>query len=176
MLYAPIDADLIYPHQNEWKEETNQVSYQEETDYEYTEVKREYVTPGVIIDDSNYSEESNGITIIEPPTTEETTTESTDDMVIINFQNTSTYYGEFTLTAYTWTGNTCADGCYPTAGYTAACNDPNLWHKWVYIDGVGDRYIQDTGGMGSGTIDIYYDTYNECVSFGSCNASVYVYE
>ena len=173
MLYAPIDADLIYPHQNEWKEETNQVSYQEETDYEYMEFKREYVAPGVIIDDSNYSEESNGITLVEPTTTEEVTT---DDMVIIDFQNTSTYYGEFTLTAYTWTGNTCADGIYPCAGVTVASNDPNLWYKTVSIEGYGVFFVHDTGGMSSNVIDIYVDTYDEALQFGVQSADVYIIE
>lgn len=87
-----------------------------------------------------------------------------------------TYYSNMELTAYVWTGNPCADGVYPAEGYTAACNDPNLWHKWVYIDGVGLRYIHDTGGMSSNVIDIYMGTYDACVSFGRQTANVYILE
>ena len=87
-----------------------------------------------------------------------------------------TYYANMELTAYVWTGNPCADGVYPEAGYTAACNDPALWHKWVYIDGVGLRYIHDTGGMASNVIDIYLETYDACVSFGRRSANVYILE
>ena len=87
-----------------------------------------------------------------------------------------TYYSNMELTAYVWTGNPCADGVYPEAGYTAACNDPNLWHKWVYIEGVGLRYIHDTGGMASNVIDIYMGTFDACVSFGRQTANVYILE
>ena len=86
-----------------------------------------------------------------------------------------TYYGTMQLTAYAATGNACADGVYPQVGYTAACNDPNLWHKWVYIEGVGDRYIHDTGGMSSSVIDIYMGDYSTCIQFGRQSANVYVY-
>lgn len=86
------------------------------------------------------------------------------------------YYSNMELTAYMWTGNPCADGVYPAEGYTAASNDPNLWHKWVYIDGVGTYYIHDTGGMASNVIDIYLGTYDACVSFGRRSANVYILE
>lgn len=87
-----------------------------------------------------------------------------------------TYYANMELTAYVWTGNPCADGVYPETGYTAACNDPALWHKWVYIEGVGTYYIHDTGGMASNVIDIYFETYDACVNFGRQTASVYILE
>lgn len=87
-----------------------------------------------------------------------------------------TYYSNMELTAYVWTGNPCADGVYPAEGYTAACNDPNLWHKWVYIDGVGTYYIHDTGGMASDVIDVYVGDYNSAVQFGRWSANVYLME
>ena len=87
-----------------------------------------------------------------------------------------TYYANMELTAYMWTGNPCADGVYPAEGFTAACNDPALWHKWVYIEGVGTYYIHDTGGMASNVIDIYLETYDACVSFGRQTANVYILE
>ena len=100
-------------------------------------------------------------------TSYETAPESPDGM---------TYYSTMELTAYMWTGNPCADGVYPAEGFTAACNDPALWHKWVYIDGVGLRYIHDTGGMASNVIDIYLESYDACVSFGRQTANVYILE
>lgn len=87
-----------------------------------------------------------------------------------------TYYSNMELTAYVWTGNPCADGVYPAEGYTAACNDPNLWHKWVYIDGVGLRYIHDTGGMASNVIDIYVKDIDVATQFGRQAADVYIIE
>lgn len=85
------------------------------------------------------------------------------------------YYGTKELTAYCATGNACADGVYPSTGYTVASNDKNLWHKWVYIEGIGDRYVHDTGGMGVNVIDVYMDSYNECIQFGRQSADIYVY-
>ena len=87
-----------------------------------------------------------------------------------------TYYGNMILTAYEWTDNTCADGRWPELCYTAACNDPNLWYKWVYIEGVGTYFIHDTGAMSSNVIDIYLGDYDSCINFGSFSADVYIIE
>lgn len=86
------------------------------------------------------------------------------------------YAGNYELTAYTWTGNTCADGIYPCEGVTVASNDPALWHKTIYIDGYGIFYVHDTGGMSSNVIDIYMDSYEACVQFGRQSADVYIIE
>lgn len=67
-------------------------------------------------------------------------------------------------TAYTHTGNVTASGVYPVAGRTVASNDFPLGTR-LRIN--GNIYIvEDTGGMGSGVIDIFMDSYSECVSFG----------
>lgn len=87
-----------------------------------------------------------------------------------------TYAGTYELTAYTATGNRCADGSYPQTNYTAASNDPKLWHKWIYVEGVGDVYVHDTGGMPSYVIDIYMGSYSECIQFGRRSGEVYIYE
>lgn len=84
------------------------------------------------------------------------------------------YVGEFELTAYTHTGNACKDGVYPCAGVTVACNDPRLWHKTIRIEGYGDFYVHDTGGMSKNVVDIFMDSYDECVQFGRRSASVYI--
>lgn len=87
------------------------------------------------------------------------------------------YVGWYELTAYPWTDNLCADGAYPEVGYTAACNDPALWYHWVYIEGVGERFIHDTGDekvMGYDTIDIYMGDPEVCWEFGRQGANVYL--
>ena len=133
-------------------------------------------------DDKSVSKSTNDNTIVEASTNEEiaevipfksndvesykTTTEDSSEY---------TYYATKQLTAYCATGNACADGVYPSVGYTAASNDPALWHKWVYIEGVGDRYIHDTGGMSAGVIDIFMGSYSECIQFGRRSAKIYVY-
>lgn len=87
-----------------------------------------------------------------------------------------TYYANMELTAYIWTGNPCADGVFPETGFTVACNDAALWHRWIYIDGIGARYVHDTGGMGCGVIDVYVGDYDSAVNFGRQSADVYILE
>lgn len=84
------------------------------------------------------------------------------------------YVGNFELTAYTWTGNPCADGEYPRASHTVACNDPRLWHEWIYIEGYGTYYCHDRTGVSSNVIDIYMDDYDSCIQFGRQSARVYI--
>lgn len=86
------------------------------------------------------------------------------------------YYGCMEMTAYIATGNCCADGSWPQSGYTVACNNSDLWHKWIYIEGYGDRYVCDTGGMGYGVLDLFVDSYSEAINIGRRNVNVYIYE
>ena len=86
------------------------------------------------------------------------------------------YYGGFELTAYIDTGCPCADGAYPQAGYTVASNDPNLWHRWIYIDGYGTYYVHDTGGMSASCLDIFMGSYDEAIQFGRQYGEVYLVE
>lgn len=86
------------------------------------------------------------------------------------------YVGTYELTAYIATGNPTADGSMPSTGYTAACNDPALWHKWIHIEGYGDYYVHDTGGMSSNVIDIFVGSYDEAIQFGRRSAEVYIIE
>ena len=87
-----------------------------------------------------------------------------------------TYLGVYTLTAYEYTGNCTADGSTPIEWWTVACNDPALFHKKIFIEGYGDFYICDTGGMPSKSIlDIYLGDYDACIQFGVKTANVYLY-
>lgn len=113
--------------------------------------------------ESEYQHADEGIigdAISECPTTEEVISQE--------------YVGDFELTAYTWTGSPCADGEYPRASHTVACNDPALWHEWIYIEGYGTYYCHDRTGVSSNVIDIYMDDYNSCINFGRQYAKVYI--
>jgi 3D (Asp-Asp-Asp) domain-containing protein len=85
-----------------------------------------------------------------------------------------TFAGTYELTAYTTTGNPTADGTMPSVGVTVACNDPSLWHRWIYIEGYGTYYCHDTGGMSVNVIDIFVGSYDEAIQFGRRSANVYL--
>lgn len=85
------------------------------------------------------------------------------------------YLGNYQLTAYEWTGNPCANGNYPTEGYTIASNTLPIGTR-VYIEGIGERTVEDTGGMAGNVIDVYLGDPSACVQFGRQNAAVYVLE
>lgn len=106
----------------------------------------------------------------EPVETEESEETTTEAVVTDSDGN---YIGTFQLTAYCATGNPCADGAYPQVGYTAACNDSRLWHRWIYIEGYGNYYVHDTGGMPSNVIDLFVGSYDEAIQFGRRSANVY---
>lgn len=84
-----------------------------------------------------------------------------------------TYLGDYQLTAYEWTGNPCANGNYPTEGYTIASNTLPIGTR-VYIEGIGERTVEDTGGMSGNTIDIYMGDPGTCVQFGRQSGAVYI--
>ena len=78
-----------------------------------------------------------------------------------------TYLGNYMITAYTWTGNPCANGEYPVDGITVASN-ALPFGVTVYIDGVGYRTVQDRGPeyLGSEWLDLYMDSEWDCVQWG----------
>lgn len=84
-----------------------------------------------------------------------------------------TYIGTYRITAYEWTGNPCANGNYPTEYYTVACNDLPLGTV-VYIDGIGQRVVEDTGGGGSGWMDLYLGDVSACYEWGVQYRDVYI--
>lgn len=84
-----------------------------------------------------------------------------------------TYLGDYQLTAYEWTGNPCANGNYPTEGYTIASNTLPIGTR-VYIEGIGERTVEDTGGMAGNVIDIYMGDPSTCVQFGRQAGAVYI--
>lgn len=81
----------------------------------------------------------------------------------------SEYVGTYTITAYTWTGNTMANGEYPYVGCVASCDFP--LGTTIYIDGVGTFVVNDVCPT-SGVIDVYMNSYDECINFGCFQANV----
>ena len=75
--------------------------------------------------------------------------------------------GEWRITAYAETGYCCANGAYPTVGYTIACNSLDFVAQ-VYIEGVGFRTVEDRGPqwLGSEWCDLYLGEYTDCVQWG----------
>jgi 3D (Asp-Asp-Asp) domain-containing protein len=85
--------------------------------------------------------------------------------------------GDVKLTAYGPGAPHTASGTRPVAGRTIAV-DPDVipLGNWVYIEGIGLRRAEDTGGAINGNkIDIYMDSNGEAGDFGVQRASkVYV--
>lgn len=75
------------------------------------------------------------------------------------------YLGRYMVTAYEWTGSACANGNYPSEGYTVACNSLPLGTH-IYIEGVGERVVEDRGGGGSDWIDLYLGDPDACWDWG----------
>lgn len=95
------------------------------------------------------------------------------------------YQGEFTVTYYcgedyphicgTANGIT-SSGATAFAGVTVAA-DPSIipTGSYIYIEGVGMRVVQDTGGGIQGNkLDVYVDTHNEALENGVKKASVWL--
>lgn len=95
------------------------------------------------------------------------------------------YQGKFIVTYYcgenyphicgTGDGIT-SSGAKAFAGVTVAA-DPNVFPagSYVYIEGVGMRVVQDTGGGIKGNkLDVYVDTHDEALENGVKNAGVWL--
>ena len=81
------------------------------------------------------------------------------------------------ITAYTHTGNKTATGKWPTVGMVAINRSEFSYGTKFYIPGYGLAVAEDTGVRGSNRIDVFMDTYDECISWGrKRNYTVYVLE
>ena len=83
----------------------------------------------------------------------------------------------FEATAYTWTGNRTASGTWPAVGTVAV--DPKVipLGTKLYIEGYGPAVALDTGGDIQGQIiDLYMDSYQECIEWGRRQVEVRVME
>ena len=85
------------------------------------------------------------------------------------------YLGNYRITAYAYTGSPCANGSFPTYGYTVACNSLPFGTE-VYIEGVGFRVVEDRGPswLGSAWMDLYLESYSACIQWGDQYRDVYL--
>ena len=85
--------------------------------------------------------------------------------------------GSWLVTAYTHSGQCCADGSYPETGYSIATNSLALGTK-VFIQGVGFRTVTDRGpsSMPGAWIDLFMDEYSSCIAWGEQFREVWVVE
>ena len=100
-----------------------------------------------------------------------------------------------TLNASAYTASTCgkapgssgygitASGARATAWYTVAAGSGYKLGTVIYIPYFANKpnggwfVVQDRGGaISNNKLDVYMDTYNECISFGRRNLECYIYE
>lgn len=83
--------------------------------------------------------------------------------------------GTWLVTAYTHSGFCCADGSYPEAGYTIACNSLPMGTR-VFISGIGFRTVCDRGpaSMPDAWLDLFVDGYSEAIVFGEQRRGVWI--
>lgn len=80
------------------------------------------------------------------------------------------------VTAYAPTGNPTKSGVMPQVGRTIAV-DPNVipLGSKVYIEGIGYRIAEDTGGAIKGNIiDLFMGSESECIEFGRQNLKIQI--
>lgn len=104
------------------------------------------------------------------------------DKNIENINNTEVSRGTnsriFRSTAYCYTGNKTSTGTWPKAGRTIAA-DPKVlpYGTKLIINGVSGYVVEDCGGAIKGNkIDIYMNTYQECIKWGVRDIEVVVQE
>ena len=81
---------------------------------------------------------------------------------------------EYVITAYCHCAKCCgktdgitASGEKATEGITVAMDKSMPFGTKIYIDGVGERIVQDRGGAIKGNrIDLYFDSHQEALNFG----------
>ena len=104
---------------------------------------------------------------------------------LATIKNSMRYIGEFKLTGYCHCAKCCgkstgitASGARATEGVTIAADTRKLpMGTRVYIEGVGERIVQDRGGAIKGNkIDVYVDTHSEAYQaiYNQSNAKVWV--
>lgn len=80
----------------------------------------------------------------------------------------------YEITAYCHCSKCCgktdgitASGVMAVQGITVAMDESIPFGTKIYIDGVGERIVQDRGGSIKGKrIDLYFDSHQEALNFG----------
>lgn len=81
--------------------------------------------------------------------------------------------GVWTLSAYEWTDDVTASGCFPFIGEVAFNHVP--LGTWIHIAGYGDYIVLDRCGINS-RCDIYLGDVQSCINFGIRSAEIFVYQ
>lgn len=102
--------------------------------------------------------------------------ESLESKVKLAENLTAEPIGNHVVTFYTHTGNRTATGVYPKAGRTVAVDTRYIPHGTVlYIEGIGLRIAEDTGGDIKGNrLDVFVDTKDEAIKKGVKKLKVHV--
>jgi len=80
-------------------------------------------------------------------------------------------------TAYTWTGQRTKSGTWPAVGTAAVDPEVIPLGTRLWIEGYGEAVALDTGGDIQGQIiDLYMDSYQECIEWGRRQVEVRVIE
>lgn len=125
-------------------------------------------------------------TVVETPVAEETATVAETPAAavisatpVVEAADATAVAGLKTIlncTAYTATGNATASGVMPQANHTIAAWSGLPFGTKVYVPSMGTTYtVEDRGGaVTDGIIDIYMDTYDQCIQFGRQNLEAYI--
>lgn len=108
--------------------------------------------------------------------------DNTDSTTNINNENINPeYISTFIMESTAYTGGTLtATGTSPVRnenGLSTIAVDPSVipLGSLLYIDGYGYAIAEDTGGSIKGNIiDLYLNSYDECINWGRQNVSVYL--
>jgi 3D (Asp-Asp-Asp) domain-containing protein len=128
---------------------------------------------------SEIVETTEAISVVETAT--EATTEGTTDIPLttVKFEDIPDYteLGTYKLTAYCSCSKCCgksdgitASGTKATAGRTVAAKGFSFGTELMIN---GDTYIVEDRGVGSGVVDIYFDSHEEALNFGVKYAKVF---
>lgn len=154
--------EFIY---NEFKENLNNVEKLNKIieTHKADEATKEVSTNDVTVENTNSS------TTTDSDTT--TTNENINPGYISNFIMESTAYTGDTITA---TGRATVRDA---AGISTIAVDPSIipLGSLLYVEGYGYAIAADTGGAIQGNIiDLYLNSYDECINWGRQNVSVYL--
>ena len=90
------------------------------------------------------------------------------------------YMGVYELTAYCSCASCCGWSTGITASGTTVCEGRTValngvpFGTVIYIEGLGERVVEDTGGMASNVIDVYHSSHSAALKFGrKKNVTVY---
>lgn len=162
-----------YLNENIKDEKITEIESIKKTDNNKEDNKKEEINDNTTntINEQEYECNDNIVEIIEAtPIIQPETNEYVQEIHQDNNVQSSNY-GTYQITAYTWTGNTMANGEYPYVGCAASCDFPI--GTQLYIEGIGTFIIKDVCPT-SGVVDIYMNTYDECMNFGRQTAVVHV--